>query len=454
MAREAFPSEQTTASVGSGRLQDDCFRADQRKLRHDEALAILKDRIQPMTAREPVRTLMSAGRVLAAGCIAPRAIPAYVNAAVDGYAFQANEKTRNTAARLRVEGRAAAGHPYDRSCAPGSAVRIYTGAVMPDGADTVVMQEDITPSRDTIADGSSVNAASDVFITVPAGLKAGANVRKAGEDAAAGATLFGVGHVVRPQDIAMLSAVGLAEVACYARVRVGIVSTGDEVVEAGQAELRPGQVYDANAGMLAALLRAAGADVEMLGIWPDQRETVTARLGEAAVRFDVVVTSGGASLGGEDHMAAALDTLGQRHLWQLAIKPGRPMMFGQIATGDRDTVVVGLPGNPVAVFVCSLMYVMPMVRVLGGAAWRDPRRFMLPAAFAFSGRKRGRREFWRGMIVDLNGQMAADKFARDGSGLITGLTAADGLIDIAEDHGDVAVGDLVPFIPLTEFGIA
>lgn len=153
-------------------------------------------------------------------------------------------------------------------------------------------------------------------------------------------------------------------------------------------------------------------------------------------------------------MAAALSSTGTRHLWQLAIKPGRPMMFGQIRGEGRDCVVVGLPGNPVAVFVCFLMYVHPMLRALGGASWREPRRFMLPAAFSFRGRKTGRREFWRGMLVEREGVVAVEKFARDGSGLISGLTAADGLIDIPEGHGDVAQGDLVPFIPFGEFSIA
>jgi molybdopterin molybdotransferase len=172
------------------------------------------------------------------------------------------------------------------------------------------------------------------------------------------------------------------------------------------------------------------------------------RLAAVARTHDVVITSGGASRGDEDHLAAALAAAGSRHFWQLAIKPGRPMMLGQIG----DTVVVGLPGNPVAVFVCYLMYVQPMLVALGGGAWPEPRRWRLPAAFSFSGRKSGRREFWRGTIVRRNGALAVEKFPRDGSGLISGLRAADGLIDIPEDHGDVAEGDLVDVIPFTEFG--
>jgi molybdopterin molybdotransferase len=201
--------------------------------------------------------------------------------------------------------------------------------------------------------------------------------------------------------------------------------------------------------MLHALIASAGADAIDLGVAPDRAEVVEATLAGAARGCDVIVTSGGASKGEEDHIVHALERLGQRHLWQLAIKPGRPMSFGQIG----DSVVLGLPGNPVAVLVCFLLYAWPLLRRMGGAPWPEPRRFMLPAAFEFAGRKTGRREFWRGMYATSAGRMAVDKFPRDGSGLISGLRAADGLIDIPEGAGDVQRGDLVAFIPFTEFGI-
>jgi molybdopterin molybdotransferase len=178
------------------------------------------------------------------------------------------------------------------------------------------------------------------------------------------------------------------------------------------------------------------------------------QIAAAAQTYDVLITTGGASQGEEDHLAATLDLLGKRHLWQLAIKPGRPMMFGQIDAGDRHCVVVGLPGNPVAVFVCFLIYVFPMLRALGGATWREPRRWQLPATFDIPHRKLGRREFWRGSLVADNGRMAVDKFKRDGSGLISGLRAADGLIEAAEEVAAVRRGQTVDFIPFTEFGIA
>jgi molybdopterin molybdotransferase len=229
---------------------------------------------------------------------------------------------------------------------------------------------------------------------------------------------------------------------------VAIVSTGDEVLRPGAA-FSEGQVYDANAPMLAALIASAGALPTDLGVLPDDPGEIRRTLAEAAQGFDAVILSGGASRGEEDHVVAALDALGRRHLWQLAIKPGRPMSFGQVG----DCVVLGLPGNPVAVFVCFLLYVWPLLRRMGGADWPEPKRYRLPALFAFPGRKVGRREFWRGILRETPHGLGVDKFARDGSGLISGLRAADGLIDIPEDVAEVRPGDVVAFIPFSEFGI-
>jgi molybdopterin molybdotransferase len=251
---------------------------------------------------------------------------------------------------------------------------------------------------------------------------------------------------LRPQDVAGLASIGLADVAVFKRLRVAIVSSGDEIVRAGQP-LQPGQVYDANAPMLQGLAARSGATVRVLGIAGDTAAALETQLATAARAFDVILTTGGASQGEEDYLVRALDQLGKRHLWQLAIKPGRPMSFGQIG----DCVVVGLPGNPVAAFVCFLMYVAPMLGALGGTAWREPRRFPVPAAFDVPARKTGRREFWRGTLIETPCGLVVQKFARDGSGLISGLRAADGLIDVAEEVAAIRAGQPVDFIPFSEF---
>jgi molybdopterin molybdotransferase len=424
------------------KLVDDCFRTDGRRMTHGEALALLAARAVPITATVDVDVADALGRVLARPVSAPRPIPLHTNSAVDGYAFASSDYSREQGATLPVAGRVAAGRPLASQAVSGAAVRIFTGAVMPEGVDTVVMQEDV----------SVADAGGRTFVTIPAGLKPGANVRAAGEDVKSGSCVLEAGHIVRPQDIAALASLGLSSVPVFGRLKVAVVASGDEIVRPDTArprELAVGQVYDANSPMLGALVSAVGAEVDDLGIFPDDPAVVRARLAEAAGTHDVIITSGGASLGEEDHMVAAIDALGHRHLWQLAIKPGRPMSFGQIG----NAVIIGLPGNPVAVFVCYLMYVHPLLRRLSGAPWITPRRFKLPAHFEFKGRKKGRREFWRGSYVDRPDGLAVEKFARDGSGLISSLRAADGLIEIAEDHGDVATGDLVDFIPLTELGI-
>jgi molybdopterin molybdotransferase len=423
--------------ANTGKLLDDCFAHDRPRLRHDEALRILKERVVPVAVPESVRLAEAADRILAAAAVAPRPVPAHTNAAVDGFSFAAADYDAAAGGELVVAGRAAAGHPLAASPAPATAARIFTGAMMPEGHDTVVMQEDV---RFGTVGGRDI-------VGIPPGLKAGANVRRAGEDVKAGEVLLKQGSVLRPQDLAALASIGMAEVQCFARLKVGIVSSGDEVVRAGAA-LGPGQVYDANAPMLSALIASTGAVAVDLGVLPDRPETVKQRLAEAAREVDAIITSGGASRGEEDHVVAALDALGKRHLWQLAIKPGRPMSFGQIG----DCVMLGLPGNPVAVFVCFLLYVWPLLRRLGGAEWPEPRRYRLPALFAFPGRKAGRREFWRGILKETPRGLAVDKFARDGSGLISGLRAADGLIDIPEDVTEVRPGDDVAFIPFAQFG--
>lgn len=420
----------------SRKLLDDCFLHDRDRLKHEEAIAILKARVATVVEPETVDLVAAFGRILATSAIAKNPVPLHTNAAVDGYAFAAADYDRANGTTFPLRGRHAAGLASATPVPTGHAVRIFTGAALPPDVDTVVMQEDCMLAPDLAR------------VTIPGGLKVNANVRKAGEDVPTSTTLMNAGHVIRPQDLAGLASIGLAHVPVYKRLRVGILSSGDEVVRPGAA-IAPGQVYDANMPMLTALIASAGADWIDLGVAPDNADRLHGILTDAALRCDVIVTSGGASRGEEDHMVTALDTLGKRHLWQLAIKPGRPMSFGQIG----DTVVLGLPGNPVAVFVCFLLYAWPLLRRMGGANWPEPQRYTLPAAFAFDDRKTGRREYWRGMHAIYNGAPAVDKFKRDGSGLISGLRAADGLIEIPEDVPHVRPGDPVTFIPFSSYGL-
>jgi molybdopterin molybdotransferase len=421
----------------TGKPIDDCFVLDKDRLPHHEAIAILRSRVRPVTGTERVPLGETSGRFLAEAVVAPRPIPAHDNAAVDGYAFAASDYNNEKGASLRIVGEGAAGHPYEGAAPIVGAVRIFTGAVMPTGLDTVAMQEDVYIEE---RDGT-------LWAHIPPGLKPGANRRLAGEDTQAAETLIRPGVRLRPQDVASVAATGLGAVWCHAPLKVAVFSTGDEILRPGEP-FAEGKVYDANAPMLHGLIAAAGAEAIDCGVLPDTRERVLAALEAASKRFGSIVISGGASQGKEDHVVQSIDRLGKRHLWQIAIKPGRPMSFGQIG----DCVVLGLPGNPVAVFVCFVMYVRPVLTRLAGGAWPEPARFPLVAAFSQK-KKAGRREFWRARLVRDDGRLLAAKFPRDGSGLISSLREADGLIEVGEEVQDVREGDLVNFIPFSEFGL-
>jgi molybdopterin molybdotransferase len=419
------------------KLADDCFFHDKDRMPHDEALAVLKSRVRPVVDVETIHLHMAQGRYLAESVLAPRDIPAHDNTAVDGYAFSHSGYDRQAGSRLKIVGEAVAGHPYPRTPSSDDAVRIFTGAVMPDGFDTVVMQEDVGIEE----------RSGQTWVMIPPGLKPGANRRLAGEDAKLGAVLVQAGARLRPQDVASAAACGLDRLHCYVPLKVAIFSTGDEIMRAGDPFV-PGKVYDANAPMLEGLIQVAGAVPVDLGVLPDRADRVREALAEAARGYDVLVVSGGASQGAEDHVARAIEAIGKRHMWQIAIKPGRPMSFGQVG----DCVVLGLPGNPVAVFVCFLIYVRPVLARLAGGTWAEPVRYPIAAAFAQT-KKRGRREFWRAQLTLKDGRLAVEKFARDGSGLISSLREADGLIEVTEEVTEVRDGELVDFIPFAEFGL-
>ena len=418
-------------------LIDDCFFNDKDRLPHVEALAILKSRVRSVVATEQVPLDGAAGRYLADSIIAPRPIPAHDNAAVDGYSFAHGSYDHARGTRFKIVGEASAGHSLREEPQLDGAVRIFTGAVMPKGHDTVAMQEFVGVEE---KDG-------EWFATVPGGLKEGANRRLAGEDSKSGIVLVTPGSRLRPQDVASAAACGLDRLCCFTSLRVAILSTGDEILRPGDS-FEQGKVYDANAPMLDGLIKSVGAEPKDLGVLPDDADLVRDALRNAATRFNVLVISGGASQGAEDHVAKAIDEIGKRHLWQIAIKPGRPMSFGQIG----DCVVLSLPGNPVAVFVCFLLYVRPVLARLAGGVWPEPVRYPLRAGFAQT-KKPGRREFWRAKLAAKDGQLVVAKFPRDGSGLISSLRDADGLIEVSEEVSEVREGDVVDFIPFAEFGL-
>jgi len=420
------------------KLRDDCFLHDSDRLTHAEAVAILRERMARVVEAEQVPVDEAWARILAEDVIAPRNIPAHDNAAVDGYAFAFSDYDAGKGSSLKVSARAAAGHSVSDKIEQGTAARIFTGAVMPGRADSVAMQEDCECHDQ---DGQD-------FVVIPPGLKAGANCRLAGEDLAAGDAVAVAGQRLRPQELAAIASTGKAEITVFKPIRVALFSTGDEIVRPG-APLGGGQVYDANHFLLRSLLETVGAEISDLGILRDDAKIVADALAAAARDHHAVLTTGGVSRGEEDHLVTILDRLGKRHLWQLAIKPGRPMTFGQIG----KTVVLALPGNPVAAFVCFLLYVRPVFCVLAGAGWIEPPRFVVPADFEIAKKKPDRREFLRGSLAHESGRLEVRKFASEGSCLITSLRAADGLIELDEATTTVKRGDPVAFIPFAALGL-
>lgn len=417
------------------KLLDDCFLHDKDRLRHDDAVALILERLSPVADVEAVSLELAHGRVLAETITSPRNIPAFNNAAVDGYAFAGSDLAPDADTRLEVAMRVAAGHAPAVALKPRQAARIFTGAVMPQGADTCIMQEDTTLDGDAVV--------------IPKGLKPGANTRKAGEDVKLGEVMLQPGERLRPQDVAAIASTGADRVKVYAPLKVALISTGDEIVRPGNP-LGKGQVYDSNHHLLRGLLQTVGADVADYGVIADRREDVEQAVAQAAEECNVILTTGGASRGEADFIVETIQKLGSLHAWQLAVKPGRPLAMGQVG----DCVFFGLPGNPVAAFVTFLLYAQPMFARLQGAHWAPPQRYPLPAGFAIPKKKTDRREFWRGWIENTRDGAVLRKFERDGSGLISGLRQAGGLVEVPEEASSVAEGDLLGFIPFSEFGIS
>ncbi|MEL6838118.1 MAG: gephyrin-like molybdotransferase Glp [Pseudomonadota bacterium] len=409
-------------------LKNDCFAMPQGAYWTpvDTALGHLRAQLTNVTGTETVPLSQAAGRFVAADVAAARAHPPAPNAAVDGYGF-AGPAPEGVQRMPLISGRAAAGQPYKDVVPPGHAIRILTGANLPDGVDTVILQEDVTATPSQIAFHGP--------------LKKGANARKAGEDMIAGQVIIKAKHRLTPADLGTMAAVGIGQVTVRRRLRVGILSTGDELREPG-TDADIGHIFDANRPMLSAVITRWGYQVVDLGRAPDDRPRLRAILDQGAAECDVIISSGGASAGDEDHISALLEGTGSFALWRIAVKPGRPLALGLW----NEKPVFGLPGNPVAAMVCAMIFARPALQVLAGGTWHRPQGFQLPAAFSKS-KKAGRREYLRARITE--GQV--EIFPSEGSGRISGLSWATGLVELGDGAQTITPGDPVTFIPFGSF---
>lgn len=367
-------------------------------------------------------------RVLAEDVIADLDVPPHDNSAMDGYAVRTADVTA-CGTRLRVAQRIPAGS-MGTELEPGTAARIFTGAPVPPGADAVVMQED------TLADGEDV-----IINLVP---PPGESVRKRGEDIAAGRPILRAGHHLRPQELGLAASIGVSELTVFRRIRVATFSTGDELVLPGRP-LGPGQIYNSNRYTLFGLLHRLGCEVVDLGVVEDTLEATMAALSEASEKADLILTSGGVSVGEEDHLKPAVESLGSLDLWRIAMKPGKPLAYGTV----NGTPFIGLPGNPVSVFATFLLFARPFLRTMMGIERALPEAIRVEAGFDWP--KPGKRqEYLRARLRrGDDGHAIATLFPHQGSGVLTSTVWADGLV-IVPIGDTVAIGDTVSYLPFGE----
>lgn len=393
----------------------------------DEAIAELLARAPAAPPVEYVALGKALGRVLAASLNAPFEVPAWDNSAMDGYALRAADLPA-AGGYLPLAGRIAAGDAASQALPAGHAVRIFTGAPLPPGADTVVMQEQCRVEGEQL--------------WLPP-VKGGKHVRKRGEEVAAGAQVLSAGQRLRPQELGLLASFGIERVAVYRRLRVGLLSSGNELREPGQA-LQPGQIYNANRYSLAGVLESLGLEVHDYEIMADELAASRDALSLAASEWDLLITSGGVSVGEEDHLKQAIRELGELHLWRLAIQPGKPLAFG--AVGGKPWL--GLPGNPAAALITALVVARPFLLRAQGCLDVLPKPLRLPAGFAWS-KANGRRQYLRARLQELGGQLHVCLHPQQGSAMLTSACWADGLavIDVGRT---LEQGELIDYLPFSE----
>ncbi|NNF72840.1 MAG: molybdopterin molybdenumtransferase MoeA [Rhodobacteraceae bacterium] len=417
--------------IAPPRLKNDCFALPPGVdwVPVDEALATLRAGLAPVVKTLSLPLSEAVGRVLAGDHIAVRSNPPRPNSAVDGYGFAHASTGDGPQVLPLVAGSAAAGR--DGGPVPhGAAIRILTGAALPKGVDTVVLEEDTT-----LRDG---------HVAFEGPVKPGANARAAGEDVRKGDIVAPKGRRLRPPDLAALTAAGLGELTVFDRLRVGVLSTGDELLEPDDDAGARG-IFDANRPMLLGLASGWGHSTRDLGIAPDDRDAVRGTLNAAVRTCDAILTSGGASAGDEDHISALLRSEGTVATWRIAVKPGRPLLLGLW----QGVPVFGLPGNPVAAFVCALIFARPALGVLAGQDWPEPLGFDVPATFT-KRKKAGRREYLRARLTP---DGYAEAFKSEGSGRVSGISWATGLVELEDGARDIAPGDPVRFLPFGSFGV-
>ena len=393
---------------------------DPASLSFEQAHERIQQDVQTLQASRCVTIREALGRVVADDVCSPINVPPFINSAMDGYAINAKDIPASGEASLKVTGKSFAGRPFEHAIKPGEAVRIMTGAVVPEGADTVVMQEHAEVDGDRIKIGAEH--------------KAGQNVRHPGDDFASGDIIIKAGERLSPAKLGLLASVGVTEFNVVRTPVVAFFSTGDELKGVGQ-NLAPGDIYDSNRYILFGMLKKMGVDCIDMGVIPDIKEQIELTLKEAANIADVVITSGGASVGEADYIKEILDDIGEVNFWKIAMKPGKPLAFGKI----NNTLFFGLPGNPVSAMVTFYQFVQPSIKLLEGEKSDNP--LTLTARCLTKLKKRpGRKDFQRGIVTTDNHQLVVDTTGIQGSHMLSSMSKANCFIVLPAEAGDIEAG--------------
>lgn len=404
---------------------------DPNSLSFEQALERIEQSIQPIKGKKNVTIREAAGHILAEDVTSPLDVPPFINSAMDGYAINSQDIPSSAENTLKVIGKSFAGGPFEGKVKPGEAIRIMTGAIVPEGTDTVVMQEHAE------VDGENISIGSEH--------KAKQNVRNPGDDFFKGDTIIKAGERLSPAKLGLLASVGVTEFKVIRKPVVAFFSTGDELKGVGQT-LQPGDIYDSNRYILFGMLQKMGVDCIDMGVIPDIKEEIELTLKEAANIADLVITSGGASVGEADFIKLILDEIGEVGFWKIAMKPGKPLAFGHI----NDVLFFGLPGNPVSAMATFYQFVQPSLRLLEGETITETVRLQAKCINKLKKRP-GRKDFQRGiMSTDENGQLIVDTTGIQGSHMLSSMAKANCFIVLERDAGDVEVGEMVEVQPFNE----
>ena len=402
---------------------------DPQALSASQVNAFLAQLVQPVREQETLPLMQAHGRILAQDVVSPISVPPHDNSAMDGYALRGAELQAGQASRFKVVGTAFAGAAWQGNLGAGECVRIMTGAIMPAGLDTVAPQELVQTEGDSVQ--------------IPPGLlQPGDNRRLLGEDLMAGQAALSAGARLTPAACGLLASLGLPTVQVWRRPKVAYFSTGDEILSLGEAP-REGAVYDSNRYTVAGMVQALGCELIDMGVVRDEPAALEQAFVDAASQADAIITSGGVSVGEADYTKAMMKKLGDVAFWRIAMRPGRPMAVGRIQRGERSAVLFGLPGNPVAVMVTFAAFVRPALQRLMG--WQVPPLPLLKAKSTEALRKKpGRTEYQRGIVsTNAAGELVVCTTGNQGSGVLSSMVQANGLIVLGHSQGNVAVGDEV-----------